>query len=902
MSRNRCAIVIDDSIGTVISFFYKFQNGCLRVLISLLAVATPFVGAHIMAAPPELYRQAAYESPVRGDPDDLLLLAGYGFAADDEVVYRAIRDTSQQSTVPTSVPSQSTAEFGLAPIVSSADVPYSLTVKLPQLLRVDQSYALWVHTSHGEWSRPVFINDARPLWITPAYAYATAPVGSLPRELKVIGRNLQAGPAQSTQIRLIGPQRYAGKAVSDESSSPTMNRYVARMQLPDSILPGHYRIEISRDGTSWLEVHGQSLEVLPDPPLLAKYFVSDPQFGGCRPDDETDDTACIVRAIAAATRAGGGSVVFGPGTWDLVDSGQPGVVAAGGIVVPAGVQIRGAGSDLSTIQKHPEWNAQRATAAFTLVGHTVVTGFRFRDTQIYQPRDTAGPFLQVGENFQRAASNPHATASAALADDIVITHNIFDKTMVAIADGGLPINRLFITYNTFGAYLSALELGGNRFNMRNKYRIADSVIDHNTFQPSSELDVVGKTGAIASEIGGGYRLDFSDNTADGSSTKFLYSSDDPRGWRAAFFWNLNGNVEEALIAHNTATCTGDKIGDGEAIAFDNNANTFAFTAAASVMRATLASVAVSAPLALRQNDRDVPLASYYVGHWVQIASGPGLGQVRKITGYSTDPITRITTFQVAPNWDVVPVAGKTRVAVGREFWQVYTIENRVDHRRPLCQKSNRSRHDGGVIGLWAQSADSVIEGNLQFDSDGILFQQAYLVPEHPCADCTMQSFFQSFLDIRSNTIDGEYDWTTDCSSSGIVAGIAAAPWNDSLPPTVGFGVTISHNTIKRADAPHGGAIAQVDSWYAGPEPHRWPLSDNMLIHHNSLQDIDGARALPLCGTSHPRIGINFPQPDIAWRTVLYANSCTRVSQPLGSGGVQTTRVCPSSATPSCECP
>ncbi len=36
-----------------------------------------------MAAAPQLYHQAAYESPVRGDPDDLLLLAGYGFEADD---------------------------------------------------------------------------------------------------------------------------------------------------------------------------------------------------------------------------------------------------------------------------------------------------------------------------------------------------------------------------------------------------------------------------------------------------------------------------------------------------------------------------------------------------------------------------------------------------------------------------------------------------------------------------------------------------------------------------------------------------------------------------------------------------------------------------------------------------
>ena len=122
------------------------------------------------------------------------------------------------------------------------------------------------------------------------------------------------------------------------------------------------------------------------------------------------------------------------------------------------------------------------------------------------------------------------------------------------------------------------------------------------------------------------------------------------------------------------------------------------------------------------------------------------------------------------------------------------------------------------------------------------------------------------------------------------------------PPTVGFGVSISHNTIRHADAQYGGAIALLDSWSAGPEPHRWPLSDNVLIHHNSISDIDGARAAPQCGKSRARIGIAFPDPAIAWRTVLYANSCKNVSVPIGEGGVDTVRICPSSAPDSCECP
>jgi hypothetical protein len=319
--------------------------------------------------------------------------------------------------------------------------------------------------------------------------------------------------------------------------------------------------------------------------------------------------------------------------------------------------------------------------------------------------------------------------------------------------------------------------------------------------------------------------------------------------------------------------------------------------------AASSSIVVSAPLITRQNSKDVPLASYYAGHWIQIASGPGLGQVRKIIGYTVDPKTEMTTFKISPQWDVQPVPGKTRVAVGREFWQVYTIDNEIDHRQPLCLKSNRSRHHGGGIVLWAQSADSVIEGNRQFDSDGILLQQIYDLPKRPCQDCNMSSFFQYFIDISENTIDGAYDWDTDCGSSGITAGMGAAPWDDPTPPTVDYGITIAHNVVRRADAAQGGAIAQSSSWYPGPAPNRWPLSDNMLIHHNSIQDVDGPPARGKCSKGKQRIGINFPQPDIAWRTVLYANSCENVAHRVGTQtGVETIRICSSGTASSCECP
>jgi hypothetical protein len=730
----------------------------LKKLAAILLLSLTSVAITAKSAAPRLYRQPANESPVRADPDDLLMLAGYGFSADDVVVYQAVVDTSKTLSPPAQLPMKSTADIGIAPIVSAANVPGSLTIKLPEVLRVGQTYGLWVRTSGGEWSTAVMINDARPLWITPAYVYATGSIGGLAREIKIVGRNLQPSPGRSTRIRLTGPDVVTGVAIVDAQSSDTMNRYVARLKLPLRLSPGSYRVSVSRDGRSWVEISDQMLEVRPDASAPKQYAVSDPQFGGCKPDDGRDDTACILRAIDAAKRAGSGTVYFGPGTWDLINSApQPGLLANEGMIVPDGVSLQGAGSEMTRIDRHPEWNQRGPNRAFTLIGHTVVSGLSLRDLKVYGPEDNGGPFLQLGEPYEKLATATNSAPVVSSVDEVVITRNRFDKTFIAVADAGLPINRLFITDNEFGAYSQALSLAGNRYNMTIPFRIDDAVIDNNVFKAGSYLDIVRKTGSIASELGAGLRVDFSGNIADGSASDYLYRPDDARGWRAAFFWNMNNNVEEVLLSRNRATCTGDKIGDGEAISLDNNANTFALPSVSEVVHAKSSSVTISAQLVKRQNSRDIPAGSYYSGHWIQIVSGPGLGQVRKINGYTLDPRTRTTTFNISPHWDVSPVPGKTRLAVGREYWQVYAIDNEIDHRQPLCLKSNRSRHDGGGIVLWAQSADSVIEGNRQYDSDGILLQENYGLPKRPCQDCNMESFFQYFLEIRNNIIDGEYD-------------------------------------------------------------------------------------------------------------------------------------------------
>lgn len=218
--------------------------------------------------PPSIYSSPLYESPTRADPDDLLLLPGDGFTASDVVVYQAISDTTQPLTPPLVPPRDSTASSGIADIASVANTPFSLTIHLPVALTDGQSYALWVRDLAGEWSNGVKVNDARPIWITPDRAYVSAPTADLPRTLKVVGRNLQPSPNHNTQVRLIGPTTYTLTVLKDDAPihasvpAPQITRYVAQAALPARMLPGTYRVQISRDGISWVALMGMAMAML----------------------------------------------------------------------------------------------------------------------------------------------------------------------------------------------------------------------------------------------------------------------------------------------------------------------------------------------------------------------------------------------------------------------------------------------------------------------------------------------------------------------------------------------------------------------------------------------------------------------------------------------------------------
>ncbi|HEY4339904.1 MAG TPA: hypothetical protein VGM97_08160 [Steroidobacteraceae bacterium] len=855
----------------------------LRAPRLLLVVA---LGASCLAhaAAPVLLRTANHESPVRGGPGELLLIQGSGLQRGDRVVYQAA-DVPTATTHPASVPLTSSAAMGLATVVKLADPPYALTVRLPEVLTAGRPYRLWVVDPQGQWSAAVSINDPRPLWISPAAVYASLDPDGAGRVIRIVGRNLRypAQPHDSVLVRLRGPDTYE-LTVPPRATDAALADFVRDAALPRRLIPGRYSVSLSTDGRHWLEVPDQTLTVSPDPVALPKYALSDPRFGACRPDDGADDSACLARALEQARAAGGAVITLAPGTWD-VNSGQ----LRDGFILAPNVGLEGSDQRTTIVRRHGAKQAPMPGALLTLTGRNKLTGITFIDDEHYVSASDSRTIVQLGLPPVAAGS---ADAETAGVDDVRISHDTFSHVGRALLSGGRPLHRLIVTHDSFGAFETALMLTGGGSDPAHPYDLEDSIFRDNHFVPGSYLDIAARQGTVASQIGASHRVDFSDNTADGSASSGLQRADDPGGWRAAFFWSLANNNEELLIAANRIDCSGDKAGDGEAVALDNSGGSFAFDGVQEVDDAGPDWVSVRAPLLRARDGRSLP-AAYFVGQWVTLVDGAGLGQTRRIRDYSEDSIQGTVRLRVAPQWDVVPQRGHSRVSVMRQYWQVYIIANRINHASPPCRKSNLNGPHGGAISLWTSIADSVVSGNEQTQTDGIGFLQAHSA--HTAAIVTA-------LEIRHNIIDGEYDWSSDCSWSGIRGYFVATATPQSPPPWLGFGIVISNNEITHADGQRGGAIQLASAGPSGPPPGTWPLSENILIYGNTIRDIDGPAPRPLCAQHQSfRSGIRIEGHRNVRDTVLEGNICEAVTVPLQDAGTATTRVCPAAHSASCEC-
>jgi hypothetical protein len=840
------------------------------------------------AAAPRLFHTPGYQAPTNGDPDDLLMIPGVGFETSSQVVYQAL---DLASSHPRTVPSSSMADVGIAPIVQRNAL--ALTVKLPLEMQKGRAYRLWVVTRDGEWSGPVRINDPRPQWATPSFVYATQDFAGFGRVLRVVGRNLNG----ALEVRLRGADRQVYTLNSREALN---GGYATVISLPAKLAPGQYSIAVRRVGLDWVDIPDQKLEVKPDTPALKEFSVAD--FGDCHPDDQKDDSECFAHALAAAGQAGGGIVKVPRGHWHISTK----TLGPDGYVVPQNVELRGAGNTASFIVRQGPLGPKPPDALFTLTGHNTVADLAFSDEWQFRGREESRPTLKLG---LMSTTDESAGGVAHLVENVVITNNVFMHVGRALTDDmARPLARLFVTHNVFGGYSHGIDLPGFAGYVWEAFRIDDTVVRANRFIPGSYNDALKQgpqaQGVLASGMGAGFRVDFSDNIADGTSTENMQSPQDPTGFRAGFFWNLTGSVERTLISGNRISCPGDKINDGEAIAFDESGNRSAFASSGTppIVAAGPDWVTVRAKLDSVQSGRLVP-ATYWNGHWLQIVGGQGFGQARKVISYSEDKAASTVTLHVSPAWDVVPGVSGSRVTVQHLFSQVSVVDNDIEQRNPPCKKANITGPYGGAMVIWASTADVAFEGNQQHDADGLLFAQNYSFHGPSCPNCGNRLMWTTSLEIRNNRVEGEYDWTSDCSEAGIRGTFGASATPESPPPVVGFNISVSHNIVSHSDGPRGGGIDIALTSWSGPPPGDWPFLENLLIFHNQLSDL----AMPgptsgKCGRGHrERDGIRIEGTNNVRDTVLYGNSCEKVARPLADSGSHTLKICPSGSQFNCEC-
>jgi uncharacterized repeat protein (TIGR01451 family) len=224
----------------------------------------------------------------------------------------------------------------------------------------------------------------------------------------------------------------------------------------------------------------------------------------------------------------------------------------------------------------------------------------------------------------------------------------------------------------------------------------------------------------------------------------------------------------------------------------------------------------------------------------------------------------------------------------------------------LCLKSNRKRQAGGLITLYASTVDSAVEGNIQYDSSGILAAHQFELADKRAGIDYPGTLIQSFNEIRGNVISGTYDENDRSPQAeyGLAIAYAATP-DTEPPPTMSYGLAISHNVISRAGGARG-AVSLGPSWFTGPNSQvfhgvtPWKMADATLIFKNTLTDIERS------STSRAGIGLSATNrlAPIEWRSVLYGNVCRGAlahSGGIADMGTGTVRVCPTSQAESCDC-
>ncbi|MBI3849709.1 MAG: hypothetical protein HY298_05380 [Verrucomicrobia bacterium] len=198
--------------------------------------------------------------------------------------------------------------------------PQSVTAVIPENWRAGV-FVVWIGNG-SSWSRPVFLNRARPEWLSDE----SAQPGS---ELSVVGKNLVSDwQVKGTRVVLVKDNRSYSAEVS------LANPYRLKFRLPSALPEGDYRVWL-HNGQGGEAGWGESLPLKVARAALWPQTILDVKALGAQGDGSADDTPIIQAALAKAQAGGGGVVFFPPGVYRLREM----------LSVPPKTVLRGAGRE-----------------------------------------------------------------------------------------------------------------------------------------------------------------------------------------------------------------------------------------------------------------------------------------------------------------------------------------------------------------------------------------------------------------------------------------------------------------------------------------------------------------------------------------------------------------------------